>query len=114
MLNLFWGNNATLSASIDKTATIVGQPVKLTAMGSGGSDSGYLYKYELLTGGNTVLLKDFGSEASFIHSPGMSRSYLINIYMKDVASVKEYDAVQTVRFETNKDEIESKISSFHT
>ena len=96
-----YDNPVTLTLAIDKAETILSQPIKVTSTGSGGSGSGYLYKYEVITGGNTVLLKDFSSEASLIYSPSMSGSYLINVYMKDAASAKNFDTVKTTGFEAH-------------
>jgi SpoIID/LytB domain protein len=95
-------NTVNMVASIDKKETITGQPVRVSATGSGGSGKGFVYIYEVVTGGKVVSVKDFSTEASFVYTPTVSGSYLVNVYVKDTTSLKEFDTMSTVDFEAFK------------
>jgi stage II sporulation protein D len=76
----------TLSAVMNKSSTIVGQPVKVSAAAGGGSGTGYLYKYEVLAGSSVIALKEFSSDNSYTYTPSVNGNYSIKVYLKDSSS----------------------------
>lgn len=99
MLNLNIINySASLEASINKTSTLLGQPIEISASGKSGSGQGYMYKYEVVKNGIIAAGKAYGPEGSYTYTPSSSGNYEIKVYVKDITSPKEYDTVKSLNF----------------
>lgn len=90
--------SASLDASISKTSTLIGQPIKVTAVGSNGSGQGYTYKYEVVRNGSVIAQKAYGAESNYSYAPSSNGIYEVKVYVKDAASPKEYDSIKTLGF----------------
>lgn len=90
--------SASLEASINKTSTLIGQPIKVSALGSNGSGQGYLYKYEIVKNGAIVTKQDYSSEANYTYIPSSNGNYEVKVYVKDSSSSKEYDSIKSLGF----------------
>lgn len=94
-----YDNDVDMTISIDKSKIITGQTINVTADGRGDSGIEYLYKYEVLMGETSVAVKDYSSNNNFSYTPSLSGAYLVNVYMKTVFSLKDFDVLRTVSFE---------------
>lgn len=82
-------NLNTLSQST--SALYVGSTISFNAAASGGTGSGYLYKYVVKNGTTVVFSKDYDSTSSLTFTPSSTGSYIVEAYVKDKLSVYDYD-----------------------
>lgn len=105
ILNFYFDGSYTQSllpiingANINKTSTIVGQAVSVNVSAKGGSNSGYLYKYEVEKDNITVSTQDYSDSSTFTYSPSSAGNYDVNVYLLDKLSNQIYDDTKTLSF----------------
>lgn len=79
------------NVSIDKTKTIVNQPIKFTIDATGGSGTGYIYRYEIIKDGNMISTNDYTEGNTFEFTPQEAGEYQFKVYMKDKLTNSNFD-----------------------
>lgn len=87
------------SFNASTTNAIISQKtINLTTSVSGGTNLGYLYKYEISKNGTIIQTADYNSNSSFTFVPSDVGNYTATLYVKDVLSKADYDSKQTLAF----------------
>ncbi|CDF58592.1 SpoIID/LytB domain-containing protein [Thermobrachium celere] len=81
----------------DRSKVIINQPVNVTVISSGGSNTGYLYKYEIYNENNLIYSTDYSDNNTHIFTPNYVGEYTIKAYMKDKLSNSNYDDVKEAK-----------------
>lgn len=83
---------ATLSTLTQSSSTaFVGDTVSFNATAAGGNGYGYLYKYVIKNGPNTVFTTDYTSTSTLDFIANNPGSYTVEAYIKDKLSISDYD-----------------------
>lgn len=82
------------NVSIDKTKTIVNQPIKFTIDATGGSGTGYIYRYEIIKDGNMISTNDYTEGNTFEFTPQETGEYQFKVYMKDKLTNSDFDDIK--------------------
>lgn len=89
---------AVSSFSMDKSSTMAAQPIAFTAAGSGGSGTGFLYKYVVMQNGNVIYTQDYSQNSSLNYASAAAGDYAVNLYLKDAISTADKDAQSSLNF----------------
>lgn len=86
------------SFNLNKTSTIVGQPVSTNIVATGGSGSGYLYKYVVTKDNTVVFTESYSENNTFNYSPNLIGTYNVAVYLKDKLSKNDFDTTANLNF----------------
>lgn len=90
---------ATLSTFTQNTNSLfVGNTISFNTIAAAGNGYGYLFKYVVKNGANTVFVRDYSSTSSLDFVPSDSGSYTIEAYVKDKYSISDYDDMKAIQF----------------
>ncbi|MBC8062842.1 MAG: SpoIID/LytB domain-containing protein [Clostridiaceae bacterium] len=69
----------------------VGDTLSLKATATEGNGYGYLFKYVIKSGVNTIFTREYSSDSTLDFIPSNPGSYIIEAYVKDKFSISNYD-----------------------
>jgi stage II sporulation protein D len=87
-----------ISVGQSDSELLFGDNISFNASAAGGNGYGYLYKYVIKNGSNTVLTSDFSSLNTLDFIPIGAGSYSVEVYVRDKFSISEFDDKKTVTF----------------
>lgn len=83
---------ASLSGFTQSTNTLLaGNTISFNMTAAGGNGFGYLYKFVVKNGANTVLTNDYTTSSALDFVPSSGGSYTVEAYVKDKYSISDYD-----------------------
>lgn len=83
---------ATLNAFTESSnALFVNNTISFNATAGAGNGYGYLFKYIIKNGTNTIYTKDYNISPSLDYVPTTAGSYTVEVYVKDLYSISDYD-----------------------
>jgi stage II sporulation protein D len=86
------------SIIIDPSVIFAGDSVNLSAITSGGSENGILYKYVITKDEQITSIRDFNQSNSYIFIPDSPGNYVVEVFAADSVSENTYDAVGRANF----------------
>ncbi|MCX7694425.1 MAG: SpoIID/LytB domain-containing protein [Caloramator sp.] len=83
--------------NIDKEKSIVNQPIKISAVSSGGSNTGYLYRFEIYKDNILIESSEYQENSTYTFIPKYEGEYTLKTYMKDKLTNSNYDDIKEVK-----------------
>lgn len=83
--------------NIDKEKSIVNQPIKISAVSSGGSNTGYLYRFEIYKDNSLIESSEYQENSTYTFISKYEGEYTLKTYMKDKLTNSNYDDIKEVK-----------------